>query len=508
MDQRDYTQLVRQLEVDSTISPTAFRTKVVLISSSAYIALFGTLITLALLIYFGFSWAREHHSTQGMIRIGLFGVVMLPVFYAVLRMFFMHLTPPEGRFITRDEAPKLFGKLDKMRKKLQGPPIHRVLINGEYNAAISQLPRFGLFGGHTNYLMLGLPYLLGVTNKEMLATIAHEYGHLCGNHGKMGAWVYRQRRTFGALYDQVRNASEDNWVHGGMTRALDRFMPYFNAYTFVLSRQNEYEADQTASQLVGADINANGLVRDALLGRWIHEEFWPKLYKQADVAMRPSFMPFNAMRTAFRASYHQWATPERLSAAWMEDSGLLDTHPALRDRVEATGEPAVLPACVEITAAEALLGASLSKRLIEEFDQDWWKNENKAWEARCKYATRSRARLQELSALPLVQVPLQDLQEFALLKSEFETPQAAKPVLEHLLKQEGGPFPKAAFIYGRILLDENNVRGLDHLETAAGRDRSLVDEAAHIGYYYLLKAQSEYAARAWWEKIMPLQDDD
>jgi len=508
LNERDYMQLVRRLEVDSTISPTAFRTRVILLSSSAYIALFGTLGASALLVYFGVKWARDHHSTQALIRIALFGVLMLPAFYAVLRMFFLRLTPPQGRFITREEAPALFGKLDIMRKKLRGPPIHRVLINDEYNAAISQLPRFGLFGGHTNYLMLGLPYLLGVTHKEMLATIAHEYGHLCGNHGKMGAWVYRQRRTFGALYDQVRDASEGNWVHGGMARALDCFMPYFSAYTFVLSRQNEYQADQTASELVGADVNANGLVRDALLGRWIHDEFWPKLHQQADTAMRPSFMPFSAMRTAFKASYHQWATPERLAAAWLEKSGLLDTHPALRDRVEATGAPPVLPACVEVTAAEALLGARFAKRLIEEFDQGWWAKERQNWEGRCKYVTRSRARLLELSAQPLAKTAPQHLYELALLKSEFETPQAAKAVLEHLLKRDGGPFPKAAFIYGRILLDEDNGRGLDHLAAAADKDRSLVEEVARIGYDYLLKTRDEVAARAWWKQIMPYQDDE
>lgn len=506
MDQQDYAQLVRQLEVNSTVNPAAFRTKVLLISCSAYLALFGTLIGLGLLIYFGFSFAQSRHSTYNMIRIGLFGLVMLPVFFVVLRMFFMRLSAPTGRAITRGEAPRLFDTLDKMRKKLDGPPIHHVLIDGEYNAAISQLPRFGLFGGHTNYLMLGLPYLLGVTPREMLATVAHEYGHLCGNHGKLGAWVYRQRRTFGALYAQVRSASEDNWIQGSMAKALDRFMPYYNAYTFVLSRQNEYEADRTATQLVGAVANANGLVRDALLGRWIHQEFWPKLFKQSDLSMRPAFMPFNAMRTAFKASYDQWATKERLSEAWMEESGLDDTHPALRDRVEATGEPAVLPVCVDVTAAESLLGADTARRLIDEFDQEWWKNESKKWEARCKYVTRSRARLKALSARPLEQVPLQDLQEFALLKSEFDSPQAAKLVLEHLLRQEGGPFPKAAFAYGRILLDEGNARGLDHLEAAAGRDRSLIDDVARIGYTYLLKNQNEYAAQAWWEKILPRQE--
>lgn len=506
MDQRQYIQLIGQLEVDSTISPAAFLTKVMLISCSAYIALFGALIGLASLIYFGFSLAQANHSAYSMIRIGLFALVMLPVFFVVLRMFFMRLPPPTGCVITSEEAPKLFDTIEMMRKKLGGPRIHHVLIDREYNAAISQLPRFGLFGGHTNYLMLGLPYLLGVPKREMLATVAHEYGHLCSDHGKLGSWVYRQRRTFGALHEQVRNASDDNWIHAGMARALDRFMPYYNAYTFVLSRQNEYEADRIASHLVGASSNASGLVRDALLGRWIHEEFWPKLYKQADSSMRPAFMPFSSMRTAFKASHEQWATKEHLALAWMEKSGLLDTHPALRDRVEATGEPPVLPVCVDVTAAEALLGAGTTKRLIEEFDQDWWKNERSNWEVRYRHVTRSRARLAELSTIALEQVPLQDLQELAVLKAEFDSPQAAKQVLEHLLRQKGGPFPKAAFVYGRILLDEGNTLGLDHIEAAAGNDRSLIDDAAHIGYYFLLKNQSEYAAQVWWEKIMPLQE--
>lgn len=508
MDQRRYLQLVGQLEVDSTISPAAFRTKVMLISCSAYFVLFGSLIGLAALIYFGFSMAQGRHNTFNMIRIGLFALVMLPVFFVVLRMFFMRLPPPTGRVLTPEEAPRLFETIEKMRRKLGGPPIHKVLIDREYNAAISQLPRFGLFGGHINYLMLGLPYLLGVPKREMLATVAHEYGHLCGDHGKLGAWVYRQRRTFGALYEQVCDASDDNWIHAGMARMLDRFMPYYNAYTFVLSRQNEYEADRVASQLVGSASNASGLVRDALLGRWIHEVFWPKLYKQADSSMHPLFMPFNGMRTAFKASYEQWATKENLAQAWREKSGLLDTHPALRERVEATGEAPVLPACVEVTAAEALLGAGTTRRLIEEFDQDWWQAERSDWEARHRYVTRSRKRLAELATIPLDYLSLADLQELAQLKWEFDSASAAKPVLEFLLRKEGGPFPKAAFSYGRILLGEGNARGLDYLETSAANDSSLISDAAHIGYDYLLENQSEDAARAWWERIVSLLDDE
>ncbi|MEN9865062.1 MAG: hypothetical protein RL748_652 [Pseudomonadota bacterium] len=507
LDQRAYKQLIRQLEVDAAISPASFRTRVLLISCSAYFVLFSILASLAFMLWYGFFWAREHHQVKIMIELGIFALLMLPVFYAVLRMFLMHIPAPQGRVLRRDEAPRLFKLLDKMRRKLRGPAIHTVLIDQQYNAAICQLPRFGLFGGHHNYLILGLPYLLGVSGKEMLATVAHEYGHLCGNHGKIGAWVYRQRKTFHALYEQVNEAAEEDKIQRGLGWLLDYFMPWFNAYTFVLSRQDEYEADKTATQLAGAAANASGLVRGVLLGRWVHEQFWPTLYKQADTLMRPTILPFNAMRTAFRASYAEWATPERLATALMEESDLHDTHPALRDRVDATGETALLPPCVEVTAAEALLGATLSRRLIEEFDQQWWQQERPEWEQRCKYATRSRTRLAQLRSVPLEQTALMDLQEFALLSAEFDSPQAAKPILQHLLKQEGGPYPKAAFIYGKILLDENNHLGLDYLENAARDDASLVHSVAQIGYGWFLQTEDEMAARAWWEKIMPHEDD-
>jgi len=462
--------------------------------------LFAVLGVLATVLYFCFHW---FHDVSGFAKakIILFALATVPIFFVVLRMFFMRLPPPTGVPLTRAQAPKLFSVLDKMRKKLKGPPIHHVLVNEEYNAAIMQRPRWGLFGGHTNYLILGLPYLLGVPPQEMLATIAHEYGHLCGNHGKVGAWVYRQRRTFGALYEQVQGKQEDNWMYGGIAKALDKFMPYYQAYTFVLSRQQEYEADATATQLVGAEANASGLIRDALLGGWFYREFWSGMYRQADQKDKPSMLPYTAMRIAFKASYPEWATDESLKSAWKVDSGLNDTHPCMRERVEATGQAMKLPAPVEVNGADALLLPETTRQMIEYFDRTWWNKEQKEWQARHRHVVRSRERMRELSAKPLNALALHDLQEFALLTAEFESHEAAKPVLEHLLKQSGGPYPKAAFFYGRILLGEQNDAGLDHLAAAAKNDRSLAERVAHLGYDYQYRKRGETAAQAWWEKI-------
>ncbi len=249
------------------------------------------------------------------------------------------------------------------------------------------------------------------------------------------------------------------------------------------------------------------MTRGALLGPWIHEEFWPKLYSQADSAAKPVFLPFSAMRIAFKASYAQWATKERLDAAWSEKSGLSDTHPELRDRVEALGEAAAVPACVDVTSAEALLGET-SKSIIDEFDRNWWEKEKKEWTSRYQHVSRSTQRLKELSAQPLTALKLTDLQEFAMLSAEFSEPASAKPVLEHLLRQPNGPFPRADYHYGCILLNEGSERGLDHLSAAANADRYLIDASARAGYAYLLKKHGEYRARQWWEKIVPQDDEE
>ena len=56
------------------------------------------------------------------------------------------------------------------------------------------------------------------------------------------------------------------WVGAGARKALGWYVPYFNAYTFVLARANEYQADRASADLVGADVAAHALKRVNLAG--------------------------------------------------------------------------------------------------------------------------------------------------------------------------------------------------------------------------------------------------
>ena len=55
----------------------------------------------------------------------------------------------------RSDAPELFALLDRLRARLDTPPLHQVLVTADFNAGITQLPRLGVFGWHRNSLILG-----------------------------------------------------------------------------------------------------------------------------------------------------------------------------------------------------------------------------------------------------------------------------------------------------------------------------------------------------------------
>lgn len=503
MEEREYETLVWSLQSEAQEVPGSFRIKVVGISVFAYLILFGLLALLLFGLYFVFSIAHGG---------GLFAKIMLvswvlvvaPIVWLTFRMFFASLPAPQGRELSAAEAPQLFRAIADMQQRLQAAPIHHVLITDEFNAAIAQCPRFGLFGGYRNYLVLGLPLMYAVSGEEMLSIIAHEYGHLAGGHGKLSRWIYRQRSTFDVLYEHARTRREDNMVNGVLAGLLDWFAPYYNAYTFVLSRQNEYEADAMAREIAGAAASASALIRIHLLGDWLHSSFWPKLYDQAKQHETPPVMPFVAMRKLLALTMDEWATKERLNEVWKVESDVYDTHPCLSERVTALDQQPALPALPATCAADALLG-KFAVELVREFDGKWWGGEKDKWQKYHRRYTHSIVRIAELEKRPLDELSVSEAQELALLLVEFRTVSAAKGVLENILARPGDRYPKPVYYYGRALLDENDKRGLDYLEEAFRLSPAMSDDCARAGYHWLLEKQNEAAAEDWLARLRAIR---
>lgn len=502
MEDREYEMLVWGLQGAAQDQPEFFRIKVVLISLFAYLVLFSLLVLMVFGVYFMFVLAQGNGTFITKMLFVSFLLVAFPIVILTLRMFFARIPVPEGREISELEAPKLFKVIAGLQERLQAAPIHHVLITHEFNAAIAQCPRFGMFGGYRNYLILGLPFLYALSEEEILAVMAHEYGHLAGNHGKLSHWIYRQRSTFGVLYEHARQRRESSFVNGVFAGLLDWFGPLYNAYTFVLSRQNEYEADAVSCEIAGAPVGASALIRIELLDAWLNDSFWPKLYKQSEEHETPTFMPFSAMRKLLLLTIDEWATKERLSVAWKAESDVYDTHPCLSERVAAMEQNAVLPSVFKISAADALLG-NIAMGIAREYDLKWWGDEKGKWQKYYRRFNLSKVRIAELEQQPVAQLNVSQVQELALLLVEFRSVVAAKTVLEDLLGRSGERYPKPVYFYGRALLDEGNSKGLDYLEEACKLSPAMREDCARAGYQWLCTKQNETAAENWLSRLQP-----
>ena len=384
----DFMHLVRLSEQACEEDAAAYRRSV------WWFAMFGYAVVILLaagaagtLVVVARAWAA--HGLRGwMIWVGL---VALALLWVCLRALMTRFERPEGYRLERADAPELFKGLDRIRRAVKGPPIDVVMVDASFNAYIMQRPRFGGLV-HTNYLCIGWPLLCALEPKRLLAVIAHEYGHLRGEHGKFSAWIYRTRTAWWRMY--VTYERDDSLVSWLLRRFFIWYIPRFNARTFALARQDEYEADRIAARLCGAEVVGQAWNEIEIKSRWYETEYWRQLWHRAAHQAQPDPMPHAEMVARLLQPPPEPFAREALRQALQELPSYDDTHPVPKDRLAALGLKPGVPAWSRRSAL-ALLGPVV-RRVAEHFDREWWQEMRRDWARHREHLAQCRERIQAL----------------------------------------------------------------------------------------------------------------
>ena len=380
-----------------------------------------------------------------------------------------------GRELTRKEAPALFSELDTLHRKLRVPGRMEVLLDAEFNASAAET--LGLFGvlGTRRTLTLGMPLLALLTREELLAVIAHEYGHFSHRHGRLGHWLYRARVGWIKYADYIGDSNSA--FERAAARYANRFVPYFSARSFVYSRQCEYEADADAALAVGAEVFAAALTRIAVCGQFLNEEFQRQLIAwQADSPEPPPNFHERLVATAQKAT-----AQASLANALQDRSVWSDTHPSVSARLGALNQNPRLPDSGP-SAGSSLFGKAWSA-LIREFDNKWAQQIQSDWALehfKLKHVTKTLidAKQSSIEAWP---VEKQLARARALRRIE-----PAKGLLELRRLHERHPSnARVAFAYASALLRDDDAAGIQIMVRVAKDDAVLRLPACErlIDYY-------------------------
>ena len=489
MTQEEFNDLVKRLEGYARKHPAVYKLRLGLLAGLGYAYLFGVVALLLLLIVVVALYTRFNYLIIKVLWIPL-GIVAV-----VLRSLWIQFPEPEGHELKQEDAPRLFAFVREVRKAAQGPRVHHVLLTDEFNAGIVQIPRLGVFGWHRNYLTVGLLLMEALSPDEFRAVLAHEFGHLSGRHGHFSAWIYRVRHTWIQLLTTLQRQKRTGYEI--FERFFNWYAPFFGAYSFVLARTHEYEADRRAVELAGKEHAAQSLISLELKDRLLKEQFWPSFYKQADQLADPPKDPLTQVLSALHQPLDEGAADKWFGQSLKVRTSSDDTHPSLADRLAAMGyavaseqEEELLKRLVspqqsiENTAAHHYLDA-IPEDYLAKSNRLWREAVAQTWRERHKFVQEAQATLETLrekeEAAPLT---IEERWEQARLLTETQGSAVALPILSEVIATQPD-HAGANYLIGQILLAREDETGVQHIERAMQHDPAAVLSGCEQIYFFL-----------------------
>lgn len=389
MDSEAKRALVERLQAEAREAPARYRFKVAALALAGYGVLVAVLLVtlgvpLALMVAMVASGRWQPGAAIPILLLGSVGVVML-------RAMWLRFGAPDGYRLQPEEAPELAAEIERLRSAVGAPPLDGVVIDGELNAMAAQAPRMLGLGGHRQYLVLGLPLMRLLDREELASVIAHEFGHFGERDGHFTGWIYRVRLSW---YRVLNGLAESGSAFAHLLYGFFKwYVPYFDAYSFALARDKEYQADAAAARAVGAEAAGSALLRIELAEQRLRRGFWPQLFARAAIQKHAPLQLHGELAQALREPLR--FDPMRLPFATKPEADLDDTHPSLPQRLAALGVPARLREHADGNAAETWLGPSLA-RIENELDKHWRAQNEANWLTAYQAAAKERSRLAEM----------------------------------------------------------------------------------------------------------------
>jgi Zn-dependent protease with chaperone function len=272
MKYEQYISLIESLEAQASGNRRLYELKVFLLTMLGYAYFIGVILLcfVPFVVVAAMLWAAPAQIARIVLVTAKLWWALIPglgIYFGFIgsaaRSITASVPDPKGIEIKRADAPELFDFVDRTCRSLRAKRPEKVLVTDSFNAAVATLPRFGIFGQKV-VLLLGLPVMKALSPEQFKAVLAHEIGHISGKHGSSAKWAYQMREAWGRLID---SQAENNHKFGGLYKGfVNWFFPYFTAFSFVLMRGQEVDADREAASLTGAQALGEALRVGDLFG--------------------------------------------------------------------------------------------------------------------------------------------------------------------------------------------------------------------------------------------------
>lgn len=493
-EQRLYFEsLVARAEREIQEQPEQYKRRLQRLVYLGYAVIFGIFASLILLAG-GASWLALTSSALLILLLkSKLIFVLLLLLWVLARSVFIRIPEPEGYELDRKSYPLLWEEVEHISKTLSTAPIHKIVLNTEMNAAIMQTYRLGLIGPTKNTLILGLELLLALSTQQTRSVLAHELAHLSGNHSKFAGKIYRIRQSWMEIH---RAFIQNNAFGTGMiSRFFAWYSPYFAGYSYVLARDNEYEADYIASQLTSREAAASALVAVNVLSEFTQQHFWKPLFQKPYTQAQPETRIYSLLRQFYQQSNVTSEDFKRyLRTALNRKTDAGDTHPALMERLKALKLNNIHASYSHEQKAITWLEPKLDQ-VLKHFNRQWIEAYGNQWDDLHERSKVARETVNQLKMRLYEDLTSQERWQLAQLTAEYLPEKDALPLYQQYAHYHPED-TEADLAIGQLLLERDDVAGIDYVEEAMLQP-NLQLAAAEAAWRFYVKHNNAEQSKRW-----------
>jgi Zn-dependent protease with chaperone function len=235
------------------------------------------------------------------------------------------VTQPPGAVLDEEQAPALWTLVRDVAAAVGTRPPDEIRLTDEVNAGVwEDAGRIGLGRGR-RCLYLGVPLLVSIDDRQLMALLAHEMGHYAQGHTVFGAIVYRGGRSMRETIDRV-----------GPNRAGGVVLSAFAAVYFLVAltvmRSMEYAADRAAVRMAGPIATRSLLTSIPILAATWDDTLWRYIATAEEDTAGDRYDQADLIDAFIHAERSEARPRER--TPW-------DSHPPDADRLAAIGDEPV-----------------------------------------------------------------------------------------------------------------------------------------------------------------------
>ncbi len=471
MPEDEITRRISKAEEEAKRDYNGYRRKVLAFALVGYLYILFVPMVLALLMA-GAVWfiMQTGHLYGFEIQIVLGLLIALA---AYIRALWVPMTKPTGLKLERSDYPELFDLATELSEQLKIKVDH-ILVDEQFNAMVVQHPRLGFFGWYENYVVLGLPLMQSLPPQHFKSVLAHEFGHISGNHGKSTAFIYNQRVRLVQLLSAMHQHSQVALAL--LSKFYDWYYPRFSASSLVIAREHEKQADAQAIEITNGQTAGEALALTEIKGSLL-QDIWESIQESIkEVETPPDLVYFKIGARLCAAPEDKGKSVEKLAEALARATDSEDSHPSLRDRLKIANFPphkieaetlydsVPLNFATEQSAAAVYFGKKLPA-IIQYCSDIWFNAINIQWKSVHMQMLEAAHELKELERKAETQeLTLDELLKVASLTAVIDGPQSSLCAYEIALEQ-APQNAEARYAVGTILCEKDDERGLAILRT-------------------------------------------